>query len=150
MSSSYQVFLDPPADFFPKVHAVGCYLVTHGRILILLRHPEKFQGSTWGVPGGKIEPGENPAKAVMREVEEEVGISLSQKDLRCLGQLFIRLTEVDYTFEIFTYNFTSLPQVILEMKEHTDFGWFLPEEAKKLKLIQGGLEALKFYQENTQ
>lgn len=146
MSSSCQVFQKPPADFSPKMHAAGCYLVAQGRILILHRHPEKFQGSTWGVPGGKLEPEEEPADAVMREVQEEVGIIISQKDLIYLGKLFIRLKELDYIFEIFSCNFISVPQVILEKKEHTDFGWFLPKEARKLSLIQGGLEALTFFE----
>lgn len=149
MLSSYRVFQEPPADFSPKMHAAGCYLVSDKRILILKRHPEKFQGATWGVPGGKLEPGEEPAQAVMREVEEEVGICISQKDLNYLGKLFIRLKELDYIFEIFSCNFASLPQVTLEIKEHTDFGWFLPEEARKLSLIQGGLDALALYEKHT-
>jgi 8-oxo-dGTP diphosphatase len=144
--ASYQVFTSPPLDFSPKMHAAGCYLVAQERILILERHPDKFQGATWGVPGGKLEPGENPASAVVREVQEEVGIRLSLQQLQHLGSLYIRLPGLDYVFTIFSYYFSSTPSVELEMSEHTAFGWFLKAEARQLNLIQGGIEALAFFE----
>ncbi|MBB5870036.1 8-oxo-dGTP pyrophosphatase MutT (NUDIX family) [Allocatelliglobosispora scoriae] len=51
-------------------HAV---LVEGGRALLLWRH--RFITDTWGweVPGGAVEPGEDPAAAAAREVEEETG-----------------------------------------------------------------------------
>jgi 8-oxo-dGTP diphosphatase len=44
--------------------------------LLLLRHPQKPQGNTWGAPGGKIETGENPKEAVIREIREEIAVCL--------------------------------------------------------------------------
>ncbi len=145
-SSSYQLFFTPPQDFTPTMHAAGCYLVCEERILILRRHPEKFQGSTWGVPGGKLEPKEEASSAVVREVLEEVGISIPLNKLNYLGPLFVRLKHLDYIFEIFSCRFTEEPKVILEKSEHTDYGWFTLEQARELDLIQGGLEALEFFQ----
>jgi 8-oxo-dGTP pyrophosphatase MutT (NUDIX family) len=144
-SNSYQVFFTPPQDFTPTMHAAGCYVVYEGRILILQRHPEKFQGSTWGVPGGKLEPKEDALSAVVREVYEEVGISIPRNQLNYLGPLFVRLKHLDYIFEIFSCRCTEMPQVILEKSEHTEYGWFTLEQARELDLIQGGLEALDFF-----
>lgn len=36
-------------------------------------------------PGGGIEPGEDPLQAVVREVDEEVGIQISAQDARLMG-----------------------------------------------------------------
>lgn len=146
LQTNYHVFFEPPKDFAPTMRAAGCYLVHDQKILILQRHPQKFQGSTWGVPGGKIEKGEPSLAAVTREVFEEVGIDISHQKVKYLGTLYIRLEAIDYSFEIFTAHFDQEPKVDLELSEHVDYGWFLPTEAKELNLIQGGLEALQFYQ----
>lgn len=45
-----------------------------GRVLLALRSTEVNEPNTWGVPGGEIEPGENPAKAARREAAEELGV----------------------------------------------------------------------------
>ena len=41
---------------------------------ILLQH--RSDNHLWGVPGGAIEPGEEPAEAVIREVKEETGLTV--------------------------------------------------------------------------
>ena len=45
-----------------------------GSILISRRHAAAHQGGLWELPGGKVEPGETPWSALVREVREEVGI----------------------------------------------------------------------------
>jgi ADP-ribose pyrophosphatase YjhB (NUDIX family) len=57
-----------------------------GRVL-LLRHVLR-KGSGWGVPGGFINPGEQPEEAVRRELREETGLELDAVELafvRTLG-----------------------------------------------------------------
>ena len=50
-----------------------------GRVL-LLRHVLR-QGSGWGVPGGFLNPGEQPEEAVRRELREETGLELDSVEL---------------------------------------------------------------------
>ena len=59
-----------------------------GRVL-LLRHTLR-KGSGWGIPGGFIMRGEQPAEAVRREVREETGLALEKVELafvRTLGHV---------------------------------------------------------------
>ncbi|MBR4675466.1 MAG: A/G-specific adenine glycosylase [Victivallales bacterium] len=44
------------------------------RLLILKRTDEQMLGGLWEFPGGKLEPGETPAQAVQREIQEETGL----------------------------------------------------------------------------
>lgn len=46
------------------------------RVLITLRDPERVLGGYWELPGGKVEGDESPRDAVVRELREEVGITV--------------------------------------------------------------------------
>lgn len=48
------------------------YSIKTHRYLFVLRNGSKYSG-TWGLPGGKIDPGETVAQALAREIEEELG-----------------------------------------------------------------------------
>jgi 8-oxo-dGTP diphosphatase len=45
-----------------------------GRVLICQRRPTDRYPLKWEFPGGKVEPGEAPAAALARELEEELSI----------------------------------------------------------------------------
>lgn len=56
------------------VQVVAAILERNGRILIGRRKPEQSHPLQWEFPGGKVEPGETPDRALSRELEEELGI----------------------------------------------------------------------------
>ncbi len=45
-----------------------------GRVLLAQRPPGKSLAGLWEFPGGKVEPGESPETALIRELREELGI----------------------------------------------------------------------------
>lgn len=47
-----------------------------GRVLLARRPAGTHQGGLWEFPGGKVEPGESPVRALGRELQEELGIHL--------------------------------------------------------------------------
>ena len=47
---------------------------TDGRVLLAQRPEGKPMAGLWEFPGGKIEPGETPEAALIRELQEELGI----------------------------------------------------------------------------
>ena len=54
---------------------VACALVdADGRVLIAQRPEGKALAGLWEFPGGKVEPGESPEAALIRELAEELGI----------------------------------------------------------------------------
>ena len=56
------------------LQVVAAILEREGRILIGQRQRDQSHPLQWEFPGGKVEPGETPARALERELEEELGI----------------------------------------------------------------------------
>jgi 8-oxo-dGTP diphosphatase len=55
-----------------------------GRVLIAERPPGKHLSGRWEFPGGKIEPGESPEAALVRELREELGVTVVAEQLEPL------------------------------------------------------------------
>ena len=63
----------------------ACALVdVDGRVLIAQRPPDKAMAGLWEFPGGKVESGERPEDALIRELHEELGIVVKEP---CLAPL---------------------------------------------------------------
>lgn len=56
--------------------AVGVVTRTDGKVLLAERPTGKPKAGYWEFPGGKIETGENPLQALIRELHEELGIEI--------------------------------------------------------------------------
>jgi 8-oxo-dGTP diphosphatase len=66
----------PSPDAAPVHVAVAVLRDARGRVLITRRHADSHQGGLWEFPGGKVEPGEDLAAALRRELHEELGIAI--------------------------------------------------------------------------
>lgn len=60
--------------------AAAVILDSRGHILLAQRPADKHQGGLWEFPGGKVEPGEPVVDALHRELDEELGIQLTQAE----------------------------------------------------------------------
>jgi 8-oxo-dGTP diphosphatase len=64
---------------------VACALVDADKRVLIARRPEgKTMAGLWEFPGGKIEAGEQPEQTLIRELQEELGITVSEA---CLAPL---------------------------------------------------------------
>jgi 8-oxo-dGTP diphosphatase len=56
---------------------VGAAIVRDGRVLACRRTAPLAAAGRWELPGGKVEPGETPDAALVREVREELGVGIA-------------------------------------------------------------------------
>ncbi|ESR24091.1 (deoxy)nucleoside triphosphate pyrophosphohydrolase [Lutibaculum baratangense] len=69
----------------PLLLVAACALVDpDGRVLLAQRPPGKSMAGLWEFPGGKVEAGERPEEALIRELAEELGIDVNEA---CLAPL---------------------------------------------------------------
>jgi 8-oxo-dGTP diphosphatase len=52
-----------------------------GKVLLAKRPPGRPLAGLWEFPGGKVDPGEDPETALIRELMEELGIEIARADL---------------------------------------------------------------------
>lgn len=77
------------------VLVVACALVdADGRVLVAQRPEGKALAGMWEFPGGKLEPGERPEESLIRELSEELGITVKAA---CLAPL----TFASHAYETF-------------------------------------------------
>ena len=111
---------------------------TH-RFLFLLRNGQKYSG-TWGLVGGKIEPGEAVDIALHREIQEELGGVISDCKLIPI-ETFISSNK---KFTYYTFLIVVEEEFAPELNdEHRGYAWLLIEDYPK-PLHPGVWRTIKF------
>lgn len=126
----------PPSDFDPRFEVVSCFVKHNGKILLLHRlDSDELQPNVWGLPAGKREEGESIQEGMAREIQEETGLVISNKDITFHNSLYIRYPEYDFLYHSFSTSYAEKPKITLNSAEHKDYIWVTPQEALQMKLI---------------
>lgn len=67
--------------------AVAVIVVNDSDILIARRPDDKHQGGKWEFPGGKVEAGESVPAALVRELDEEVALKVTEDQITALMEI---------------------------------------------------------------
>ena len=104
------------------VKVVAAIIIHNGKIFATQRGYGEFKDG-WEFPGGKIEPGETPEQALVREIKEELDADIE------VGQLFDTV-EYDYpTFHLSMQCFwATIEEGELVLKEHMAAKWLKKDE----------------------
>ncbi len=107
---------------------VLCFLERDRRFLLLHRRRPPNAG-LWNAIGGKVEPGEDPFTACVREVREETGLEISSPSLRVL--LVVTVRETGDLWVIYVFH-ASAPAGETIASDEGDLRWVDPDEIRSL------------------
>jgi len=120
---------------------VAAVIERDGRILIAQRKNEGPHALKWEFPGGKVEAGEMPEAALIRELEEELAIH----------------TQVDSEIERYEYTYPGRPAILLIFYRVTRFTgapqnlnfeqieWVAPQQLRSYDFLEGDTAFLLKY-----
>lgn len=110
-----------------EIPVIGAVIIRDGLVLCARRGPSRAMPGVWEFPGGKVEPGEAPRDALVREVEEE---------LRCRIEVGDPVTTTRYEYDFGVVVLTTFICRMIEgeprLTEHADLRWLVPAELGSL------------------
>jgi 8-oxo-dGTP diphosphatase len=119
------------------IEVVAAIIIKDGEVFATQRGYGEWQG-WWEFPGGKIEPGETPQEALVREIREELDADIS------VGAL-LETVEWDYpTFHLTMHCYLcTLLSDSLNLNEHQAAAWLTPQTLSTVKWLPADEELVE-------
>lgn len=118
-----------------EVVALALKRKSDGKYLLARRGPGQTGAGHWEFPGGKVEPGETQPHALVREIEEELGIQLQPAKLVFVARNDFQYPQKLIQLFLWLYEIENDPAVVLT--EHDQFVWCTPSQMKQYQLSPG-------------
>ena len=109
-----------------QIHVVaGVIRDARGRILLARRTEGRDLAGSWEFPGGKVEPGERPEAALIRELKEELGIDVNEA---CLAP-FVFTSHAYESFHLLMPLYLCRRwSGVVTAREHAGLAWVKPNK----------------------
>lgn len=104
--------------FMKRFEVVAAVIISDGKVFCAQRKDSGETARKWEFPGGKIEAGEKPDEALVREIAEELSVKISAGNF---------ITTVYHEYNTFAITMHAYEATIIEgtvtLSEHLDSRW---------------------------
>ncbi|MFG2963927.1 (deoxy)nucleoside triphosphate pyrophosphohydrolase [Streptomyces sp. NPDC048288] len=107
-----------------RIVVVGAALLDAGRLLAARRSAPPDLAGRWELPGGKVEPGETPEHALVRELREELGVE-TETLARVPGEWPLK---APYVLQVWTARLRPGSPDPKPLQDHDELRWLTPEQ----------------------
>lgn len=123
---------------YPMTEVVAALIWREGKFMICQRPSHKARGLLWEFVGGKVEAGETPQEALIRECREEIDVLLS------VGDVFMDVTHKYPDLEVhLTLFHATVASGEPKKLEHNDIRWITPQEIPDYDFCPADVEILQ-------
>jgi 8-oxo-dGTP diphosphatase len=122
-----------------RLLVVAAVIESHGRILACQRRKNDAFGLKWEFPGGKVQPGEQPAQALARELKEELGVeaAVGEEQYRTRHRYAELAREIELIFFTAQVDEKDMRNLAFEQMR-----WVRPDELAKLDFLPADREII--------
>ncbi len=119
----------------------GIIISDKGVLLCQRHHDSRRFPLKWEFPGGKVEAGESPSHAIVRELHEELGINVKKTKLLFDYQFAYPNEEA---IHLYFYNILSYSEKIQDL-QFEKIEWVSAENLKAYDILKGDMPFLDLY-----
>jgi mutator protein MutT len=123
------------------IEIASCFVFNeNNQLLLLQRHAEDLGGGQWGTPGGRLEKGEEPRAAALRELWEETGIKTT--NAMFLGVHNIAMPHGTVAMTSYKISIPSTTSITIDPEEHHAYAWYDTETLCSTENILWGMPTI--------
>jgi len=124
------------------IKVVAAIIHKDNKIMIAKRKENKSMGGFWEFPGGKIDPGETPEESLVRELKEEMDISIKVE--KYVGESIYDYGDI--VICLLGY-LASIENGDIILNDHDEYEWVTLENICKFKLAPADIPLVRMLQE---
>ena len=113
-------------------NVVAAIIKKNNQFLIVQRNKNKHLGLKWEFPGGKVQESETFEKALLREIKEELNITIN---------IYEKIAEEKFKDDkidiVLYYYLCSLKSGMIKLNEHENFAWVEKKDFNKYDFAEG-------------
>lgn len=121
-----------------EINVVGAVVVDNGKVLSAQRSQSMSLPGMWEFPGGKIEQGETPRDALVREMQEELLCTVEIGD-----EVASTRHEYDFGFVTLTTFYSRLVDGTPRLTEHSEIRWIDAAELDSVEWAPADVPAVQ-------
>lgn len=121
-----------------KIHVVAALIKEGDCVLAAQRGYGKFKG-LWEFPGGKVEEGETPKEALVREIKEELAADIKVGDL--VEQMDHEYSDLCVRLDFFWATLCEGQKI--KLLEHMDARWLNRQTLEEVEWLSANVDFIK-------